>query len=744
MYNDKRNRTYNDLEESEWKILEDEFSIPVSDVKKIATDNYEKTNVRVDQIGPYKIAFKTNDRIENRVNYEDLYDLAKPLQEYINLPVYVGGSHSPLSKKMPNEGSDIDIYVITDGYSYKQSKELDNKIKEFIGQDKKYEKCSVGQVEKDWLDLPYFYEAVPIDEKKWWKLSQEELEKVSQEKEKVAIQKMKRKSITDVLVEIEKIYNIKVNRENIINITTTPRWKSINDCGFKRGTLLKDYNKETLKTIMNKLSNWLVYKDENTSLYDAVRYSNSKGMPKKSVDVMTTYMKYSKRNGIYWLFNSMMNSFAEAKATNARKINWILDGKKEEKAVLEKQIRKMSKNLTKYYGKELENNFVDLNAYFNENGYNDKIEELKNANRKYRKICDLDLEVKLYAYCKLNKSNKLFIINPENKVGKILKHSGLNVSIPFINKNLKELRPCPEYAKEPPAGYCVSGAAKVMLGLNDTYKCECDDKTFLQDINEMWNEFKLDIVEKENSDSEQNIQKTSLSIVDRAENSESNKSIILFGSPSIDIKNLLLLEISKLYSDKDTSIIVEDIMAPYLYNDGVYDSKKTKQMYKSLEDKGVQVDFNSEDRNFSENVINWLKRLKIKDLKKVLPMKENSDIYGFHVYDAIHLAIMGVTYEKVKDNITIVQAYNESALHVFKDKIGKNGGYISCHQVPGEFDGKSIRISSETDKITKKTIMEKAKRKIKVVYKDKNSKIKGEFSLVNGNHIVEERKENER
>ena len=40
--------------------------------------------------------------------------------------------------------------------------------------------------------------------------------------------------------------------------------------------------------------------------------------------------------------------------------------------------------------------------------------------------------------------------------------------------------------------------------------------------------------------------------------------------------------------------------------------------------------------------------------------------------------------------------------------------------------------------------MEKAKRKIKVVYKDKNSKIKGEFSLVNGNHRVEERKENER
>lgn len=734
---------HKDFEESEWIVLEQEENKIVSNLKDVATNGYQGTNVRVDQIGPYKIAFRTMDDKNNRMTYENLYKIAKPLQDFLKLPVYIGGSHSPLSKKMPNPGSDIDIYIITPEYSYKESKELEDKINKYIKNKTEYDKCSIGQVEKGWLDFPYFYESVPIDEKEWWELTEEELNKIIQQRKEKSIKKIAAKTVDEVLDDIERIYKIRINKDDIINITTTPRWKSVNDCAFRRGNLIKE-NSE-IEEIMDKLGQWLFFKDEDTTLYDAVRYSSELGMPKKKIDTMSTYIKLSDKNGKYWLFNSILNAYAEALATDAKKINWIIDSNDVEKEkLLQIQIKNITHNLSNYFGKEIINEYVNWKKYFEENGYMEKVEELKKANRKYRKICDLDLEVKLYVFNRLNKSDKLFIINPERKVGKMLKHSGLDVTIPFLNKDLEDFQRCPDYAKKPPSGYCVTGARKLMFGQNSIYECACkDDQDKLSSIlDNMWDDFDKNIcIKKEKSETIEN--KTEYSIVDKSEDSDKEKAIILFGAPSIDMKNLLLLKTSNLYSDKSTSIVVEDIMAPHLYNDGIYDIESVKAMYKSLQDSGVDVQFNSEDETFPELVNKWLKKLSIKDLNKLSPLTINSDVFGFHVYDALHLAIMGATYEKVKDKIVIMHSYNETAIHIFKEKLGETGGYISCHQLPENYQGKSIRVRNKDDIEQNNELIEEMMENLTVLYKNRNSQLVSKHSL-KGKKINSEREENEK
>lgn len=732
-----------DFEELEWTISKEDNCNSISNnLKSTATSGYPETNVRVDQIGPYRIAFKTHDDLKYRIDYNTLYQLIKPLQDYLKLPIYIGGSNSPLSKKMPNKESDIDIYVITDMYSYDESKELNKKINEFIKDKPQYSKCSIGQVEREWLNLSYFYEAVPIEEKKWWELNEEEKTEMISKRKKESIENMKRKARQDVIKDIERIYNLKLNEEDIISVMTTPRWRSINDCSFRRGNMMNKGNSMKLNEIMQKMDYWLKYTSENTTLYEAIKNSSKTKNKNEKIDKMSAYLKISYKNGKYWLFNSIVNFIAEAFSTDAKEIYWLIDSDKvEDHKKIERQIQNITSSLSKYFKKKIKSNFVDLDKFFEENGYTNQLEELKKANKKYRKICNLDLETKLYAFNRLNKINKLFIINADGKVGKLLKKSGLKVSIPFINKYLNDFKSCPEYAKKPPAGYCLKGSIQLMLGKLDTYKCTCEEENSkdYRLINNLWTSFEKELDDNEKNEEPKTISKE-FSVVDKTVNHNIPKAIILFGSPSIDSKNLLLIKLAKLYSKEDTTILVEDIMAPYLYKEGVFNKEEVMKMYKTLETEGVKVDFNSEDVHFLELVDKWLKQLTIKDLKKISPLTENSNIFGFHVYDALHLAIMGATQEKVKDKIGIVHAYNEAALHIFNKKIGNTAGYISCHKIP-EIE---IRLKDEKEKNKIDLEIENAIGNMSILYKNKDSKLISIHSFSNPIIIKGEREEDER
>lgn len=228
IFNDKQNEL-RDLEESEWVIGAAFESI--GNAKLRVCGNYEGKNVRVEQIGPYRIAFKTNDDDVLRISYEGLKDSLDSLQDMVKYPIYIGGSQSPLSMKMPNKDSDIDVYIVTPELSYEECVEIKATIREW--EKVHSHKFSVGLVEEDWLQLPYFYEAVPLSEAKWWEIPTEKCEEYALKRKKDSINTMANLREEDIILWINKIFGCNYTIEDVIRISTTPRWKSINDCNIK-------------------------------------------------------------------------------------------------------------------------------------------------------------------------------------------------------------------------------------------------------------------------------------------------------------------------------------------------------------------------------------------------------------------------------------------------------------------------------------------------------------------------------
>ena len=91
-----------------------------------------------------------------------------------------------------------------------------------------------------------------------------------------AIINIKSKTKRDIINEIESVYGIKVKEEDIVNIVATPRWKSINDSSFRRGSMIKENDEFDIDKIIDKANEWLVYESEETTLYDAVKNSRKK------------------------------------------------------------------------------------------------------------------------------------------------------------------------------------------------------------------------------------------------------------------------------------------------------------------------------------------------------------------------------------------------------------------------------------------------------------------------------------
>ena len=346
----------------------------------------------------------------------------------------------------------------------------------------------------------------------------------------------------------------------------------------------------------------------------------------------------------------------------------------------------------------------------------------------------MDSEVKLYLYNKLNKTNRLFIINPDRKVGKMLKHSGIKLMVPFLNKELRDFNECPEYAKLPPAGYCQTGAINLIFGKESTYNCNCHEKEneILSISRKTWDMFDQNIKFKDNETENKIDYKNNYLIVDKSQESVEEKAVILFGAPSIDIKNLLLIKTAEVLSKYKNTVIVEDIMAPNLYKSGIYDVEKIHKLYKYLENSETSVEFTSQDKEFIPKVEEWMKKLTIKELKHLSPLPDNSNVYGYHVYDALHLAIMGATYEKVKEKTLVVHSYNETAVHVFNKLLNKKDGYISCHNIPGKINDKSFRLLSAEAVREKMSDIKKMEKLISIDYKDKEHKYIKTHNLDNG------------
>jgi len=219
------------FEENEWLV--GEMPSILCNQKEISCGSYCQENSRVYQFGPYRVAINTGDDEIHRKTYSSLYALLKPLEEFVQKPIYIGGSQSPLSKKKPNENSDTDVYIITDNFTYDAACNLRKKINSFLANKKHiFDGFSFGMVETSWLNLPCFYEAVPISEKAWW---EKDASSINNE---ICIRKrnselfVKQINEAEILQIICKAFSVEFALSDVIRTTITPRWKSIDECRF--------------------------------------------------------------------------------------------------------------------------------------------------------------------------------------------------------------------------------------------------------------------------------------------------------------------------------------------------------------------------------------------------------------------------------------------------------------------------------------------------------------------------------
>lgn len=225
----KRERLFRSAE-NEWDISEG--NCVVNNMQDVSFGIADTNAYRVDQVGPYRLSLVSDDKLEYRIKYESLTKLMKEMQTESGRKIYLAGSQSPLSCKLPNSASDVDIYIVMKlGDDINTLKRL---ATEFESKYSENFQMSVGVIFRSWLETPFFAEAVDIDEYK--ELASKSYDECMQEyarRLEKADKYMVSLSSEKILDEIEKMYQVNLERSKIAKIVATPRWRSVYD-GFGR------------------------------------------------------------------------------------------------------------------------------------------------------------------------------------------------------------------------------------------------------------------------------------------------------------------------------------------------------------------------------------------------------------------------------------------------------------------------------------------------------------------------------
>lgn len=189
-------------------------------------------NLRVSQIGPFRITHVLEENQKYRLSYEEVKEIFLDLNNELKRKAFLAGSQSPLSLRAPTKMSDVDIYI---PLSDKESQDL-NKLRKLEQQFKKITskyryayRLSLSSINISWLCLPYFYEAVdPLDkeDRLIWEKSRTARNEVAEKKLRTSIELLNDKS-NPALIWIEKF--LEPQKSKIKKVVLTPRWRSLFD-----------------------------------------------------------------------------------------------------------------------------------------------------------------------------------------------------------------------------------------------------------------------------------------------------------------------------------------------------------------------------------------------------------------------------------------------------------------------------------------------------------------------------------
>ena len=190
--------------------------------------NAGASEVRVQRIGPFQFCVTTKCGEEFRIPLEKVVTFVKETPLPNGMEFYVSGSQSPISVKLPHQLSDVDLVAVVDPkqIDFACADEAYRRIegqKRFLG----LNEISFGMVMKDWLKLPYFYEAVrPIEDNHLWSLSGNDRQVIAAGRLADAVSFVTQANMKEMLAQDLKYMGLSHLNESIAEVSLTPRWIS--------------------------------------------------------------------------------------------------------------------------------------------------------------------------------------------------------------------------------------------------------------------------------------------------------------------------------------------------------------------------------------------------------------------------------------------------------------------------------------------------------------------------------------
>jgi quercetin dioxygenase-like cupin family protein len=186
---------------------------------------------RVQTVGPFQLCVRVTPSRQARLSLAALDELVAGIELPPGVSFAISGSQSPLSVKLPCEGSDVDLLLVV-GPACERPAEVSRWMAAVQARAaRRGIKVSPGVVLDAWLQLPGFYEVLGFsspEERRWWSASaQETLAEATARLRRAEAVVASHEAVEDILEQTLRRFGLEDLRSSVASFSVTPRWRSI-------------------------------------------------------------------------------------------------------------------------------------------------------------------------------------------------------------------------------------------------------------------------------------------------------------------------------------------------------------------------------------------------------------------------------------------------------------------------------------------------------------------------------------
>lgn len=189
------------------------------------------------RVGPFMLSVPVHADRSYRLSLEELDAAFGAIPVRPGIRIYISGSQSPLSVKLPHAGSDIDLLVVVEPPDAHLSEGHDVVTKLPSSPAGRYSaNISPGLVLRSWLQLPGFYEALDLhsrEDRQWWSRGPESCAREAALRLERGIRFLASgETVHQVLLETLEQYAVPHLLPKVQSLMVTPRWISMEPASF--------------------------------------------------------------------------------------------------------------------------------------------------------------------------------------------------------------------------------------------------------------------------------------------------------------------------------------------------------------------------------------------------------------------------------------------------------------------------------------------------------------------------------